>query len=220
MKEKTKLLLMKALAALCLVLCFFPVFLLLGRSQLPKRRLAKQKAVNRLLRVRAHEIPDSELPKLLDEGLRSENARKRQMAEQVARRFGRRLGLLLLMLKTGERENRLARDDWDDSCWEFWKALDTVILTGGLASGMLGRRFKEYRKALGFSQQDIHRKTGVALSTISLFENGKGHGLSLTHLYLLLDALDLEMEPDTIIPDAFRSDLAGQWEKQNKRSRK
>lgn len=84
----------------------------------------------------------------------------------------------------------------------------------------LGRRFKEYRKALGFSQQDIHRKTGVALSTISLFENGKGHGLSLTHFYLLLDALDLEMEPDTIIPDAFRSDLAGQWEKQNKRSRK
>ena len=36
MKEKTKLLLMKALAALCLVLCFFPVFLLLGRSQLPE----------------------------------------------------------------------------------------------------------------------------------------------------------------------------------------
>lgn len=85
---------------------------------------------------------------------------------------------------------------------------------------VLGQRFKEYRKALGVSQRELHRKTGVALSTISLFENGKGHGLSLTHFYLLLDALDLEMEPDTIIPDAFRSDLAGQWEKQNKRSRK
>ena len=85
---------------------------------------------------------------------------------------------------------------------------------------VLGLRFKEYRKALGVSQRDLHRKTGVALSTISLFENGKGHGLSLSHFYLLLDALDLEMDPDEIIPDIFRGDLAKQWEKQNKRSKK
>ena len=84
----------------------------------------------------------------------------------------------------------------------------------------LGLRFKEYRKAFGLSQQDVHRKTGVALSTISLFENGKGQGLSLSHFYLLLDSLDLRLEPSLIIPDAFRSDLAGQWEKQNKRNRK
>lgn len=84
----------------------------------------------------------------------------------------------------------------------------------------LGMRFKEYRKALGLSQQDIHRKTGVALSTISLFENGKGQGLSLSHFFLLLEALDLEIEPNVFIPSAFRSDLAGQWEKQNKRSKK
>lgn len=49
------------LAIMVLPIVGFPLFLLLGRSQLPKRRLAKQKAVNRLLRVRAHEIPDSEL---------------------------------------------------------------------------------------------------------------------------------------------------------------
>ena len=85
---------------------------------------------------------------------------------------------------------------------------------------VLGLRFKEYRKALGLSQRDLHRKTGVALSTISLFENGKGHGLSLSHFYLLMDALDLEMNPNEIIPDVFRGDLAKQWEKQNKRSKK
>lgn len=85
---------------------------------------------------------------------------------------------------------------------------------------VLGLRFKEYRKALGVSQRDLHKKTGVALSTISLFENGKGHGLSLSHFYLLLDALDLEMDPDEIIPEVFRGDLAKQWEKQNKRSKK
>lgn len=84
----------------------------------------------------------------------------------------------------------------------------------------LGLRFKEYRKALGISQQDIHRKTGVALSTISLFENGKGQGLSLSHFYLMLEALDLVPDQNALIPNAFRSDLAGQWEKQNKRSKK
>ena len=83
----------------------------------------------------------------------------------------------------------------------------------------LGLRFKEYRKALGVSQRELHRKTGVALSTISLFENGKGHGLSLSHFYLLLDALDLEMDSNVIIPEVFRGDLAKQWEKQNKRSK-
>ena len=84
---------------------------------------------------------------------------------------------------------------------------------------VLGLRFKEYRKALGVSQRELHRKTGVALSTISLFENGKGHGLSLSHFYLLLDALDLEMDSNVIIPEVFRGDLAKQWEKQNKRSK-
>ncbi|MCR5463241.1 MAG: helix-turn-helix domain-containing protein [Bacteroidales bacterium] len=84
---------------------------------------------------------------------------------------------------------------------------------------VLGLRFKEYRKALGVSQRELHRKTGVALSTISLFENGKGHGLSLSHFYLLLDALDLRIDSNAIIPEVFRSDLAKQWEKQNKRSK-
>ena len=82
----------------------------------------------------------------------------------------------------------------------------------------LGLRFKEYRKALGVSQRELHRKTGVALSTISLFENGKGHGLSLSHFYLLLDALDLEMDSNVIIPEVVRGDLARQWEKENQRS--
>ncbi|MBQ7750811.1 MAG: helix-turn-helix transcriptional regulator [Bacteroidales bacterium] len=85
---------------------------------------------------------------------------------------------------------------------------------------MSARRFKGYRKALGFSQQVIHRQTGVALSTISLFENGKGQGLSLSHFFLLLKALDLEMDPNMLIPSASRSDLARLWEKQNKRSKK
>ena len=49
------------LAIMVLPIVGFPLFLLLGRSQLPRRRLAKQRVVNRLMRVRAHSIPDSEL---------------------------------------------------------------------------------------------------------------------------------------------------------------
>jgi transcriptional regulator with XRE-family HTH domain len=81
----------------------------------------------------------------------------------------------------------------------------------------LGRRFKQYRKAVGLTQHDLHYNTGVALSTISLFENGKGQGLSLAHFYLLMDALDLETSPDILIPEVHRSNLAKLWERQNKR---
>ena len=90
------------------------------------------------------DLPDYMLPHFVDESLRSDKALNRQMAERVVKKFGNRLGLLLLTLKTGLPENRAARDDWDDDCWEYWASLDTVILTGGLASSMLGRRFKEY----------------------------------------------------------------------------
>ncbi len=116
------------------------------------------------------DTPQGELPKLLDEGLRSDSAIYRQMAERVAKKFGLRLGMILLTLKKGERENRLARDDWDDECWEFWKSLDTVILPGGLASGMLGRRFKEY----------IHSVFDIARErcyNIRLFDNGSYIGM-------------------------------------------
>lgn len=114
--------------------------------------------------------PDYMLPRLLDRALRSDDARYRQMAARVVKKFGNRLGLLLLTLKTGEKENRLARDDWDDACWEYWRSLKTVILTGGLASSMLGRRFKE----------DIHTifdTAGVKPYDIMLFDNGTYVGM-------------------------------------------
>ena len=82
---------------------------------------------------------------------------------------------------------------------------------------LLGRHYKEYRKAIGLSQQDVHRKTGIALSTISLFENGKGQGLSLEHFYLLMDVLDLQIDETALIPVVHKSDLASLWEKQNKK---
>ena len=115
-------------------------------------------------------ISDADLPKILSRGLASSDARLRQLSERVTKQFGCRLGLLLLTLKTGLPENRAARDDWDDACWVFWRDLDTVILTGGLASSMLGRRFKEY----------IHNVFDAAVEKpyeIRLFDNGRYIGV-------------------------------------------
>lgn len=109
--------------------------------------------------------PDYILPQLLNEAIEADNPRYRQFAARVVKQFGNRLGLLLLTLKKGERENRLARDDWDDACWEYWRSLKTVILTGGLASSMLGRRFKE-------DIQTIFDMAGEKPYHIMLFDNG------------------------------------------------
>ena len=116
-------------------------------------------------------ISDVDLPKILSQGLVSGDARLRQMSELVAKKFGSRLGLLLLTLKTGLPENRAARDDWDDDCWAFWRGLDTVILTGGLASSMLGRRFKEYIHAV-FDAARVKKPYHIML-----FENGRYLGI-------------------------------------------
>ena len=127
--------------------------------------VAEIRLVSRRYGIDLSEEPDYMLPQLLDKALASKDARYRQMAARVVKKFGNRLGLLLLTLKTGSRENRLARDDWDDACWEYWASLDTVIMTGGLASSMLGRRFKE----------DIHTVfdiAGVQPYHIMLFDNG------------------------------------------------
>ncbi len=89
------------------------------------------------------EFDDYMLPKLLDRALISDDVKYNQLAHRVAVKFGDRLGMLLLALKLGEEENRKARPDWTDEHWKYWAELDTVIFVGGLASSMLGRKFKE-----------------------------------------------------------------------------
>lgn len=75
-----------------------------------------------------------DLPKLLDEKLEKGH----EEAIRIARKYGNRLGMLLLVLKTGLPENRAVREDWDDEHWEYWANMDTVYLAGGLASGRMG----------------------------------------------------------------------------------
>ena len=99
--------------------------------------------LSRFYRIDLSDIPDARLPMILNEALVSEDVRYHQLAERVIKKFGNRLGMLFLALRMGEEGNRLARPDWDDACWDYWHNVGTLILTGGLASSMLGRRFKE-----------------------------------------------------------------------------
>lgn len=107
---------------------------------------------------------DYMLPQILDKALVSENIRYNQMGTRVACKFGDRLGLLLLALKLGEEENRKARPDWTDEHWSYWANLDTVIFVGGLASSMLGRKFKE-------RIQTVFDMANVKPYNIMLFDN-------------------------------------------------
>ncbi len=131
----------------------------------PGAIVAEMRRISRYYGVDYSHLPDFALPKELDKALRSEDVRYRQLGERVAQKFGNRLGLLLLTLKTGLPENRAARADWDDDCWEFWRQLRTVILLGGLASSRLGRRLKEQVKAV-FDHADVKSYN------IKLFDNG------------------------------------------------
>src|SRR5699024_10292347 len=49
------------LAIMVLPLVGFPLYLMLGKAQLPRARREKQRVINRLMRVRAQNIPDREL---------------------------------------------------------------------------------------------------------------------------------------------------------------
>ncbi|MFC7463321.1 cardiolipin synthase [Brachybacterium sp. GCM10030252] len=64
-----------ALAWLLAIMVFplvgFPLYLLLGKAQLPRKRREKQKAVNRLMRVRSLNIPDTALDDDVPSWLRS-----------------------------------------------------------------------------------------------------------------------------------------------------
>lgn len=127
--------------------------------------VAEIKALSKVYGVDISAYDDYMLPKMLDKALLSEDIKYNQMASRVAVKFGDRLGMLLLALRLGEEENRRARPDWTDEHWDYWAQLDTVVFVGGLASSMLGRRFKE-------RIQHIFDAASVKPYNIMLFDNG------------------------------------------------
>lgn len=81
----------------------------------------------------------------------------------------------------------------------------------------LGEAFAKYRKSLKISQQSLHKKTGISIFTISRFENGEGHGLSLSHFLLLMDAVGLDVSLSGLIPIVSDIDPEKMWMSQNKK---
>lgn len=123
-----------------------------------------------VLSIDTANTPRSKLPLLLEQRLTDRDESVCASAEALVKKFGYRLGLIFLTLKTGERENREARLDWTDRHWEYWAQLKTVILVGGLANGILGTRLKEY--AL-----ELFAAAGVEPYDFILFENASFVGV-------------------------------------------
>lgn len=89
-------------------------------------------------------VNEKKLPrKLAEKACDESDSSGRALALSIIRRFGDRLGLLLLALRLGERENRDARPDWTDAHWAYWAQVQDIILVGGLASGTFGKLLRE-----------------------------------------------------------------------------
>lgn len=143
----------------------------LKANQIFSAKLISEEILSSAKKMRV-ELPNysfRELPRFLSDAVLSDNIRGRRLASAVTTKFGNRLGLILLTLKQGLQENREARDDWDDKHWEYWANIKDVILTGGLAGGLLGKRFKE-------QIHYVFDLAGVKPYNISLFENSSHIG--------------------------------------------
>lgn len=96
------------------------------------------------LRINTASLEEKALPLELENCLESPDPSVVRTSQDILRLFGERLAVILLCLKEGSPENRLARSDWNADHWDYWHSLKKVILTGGLASPPLGEHFKRY----------------------------------------------------------------------------
>ncbi|MFN8637793.1 MAG: hypothetical protein U0893_28405 [Chloroflexota bacterium] len=72
----------------------------------------------------------------------------RHGGQEAARRFGERLGWLLVTLRLGDPASRAVREDWDDSYWRHWASITTVFLGGGVVSGDIGPDIAQHASQL------------------------------------------------------------------------
>ena len=65
----------------------------------------------------------------------------------------------------------------------------------------LGKRYRDYRKRMGYSQKEIAGNTGLSVFTISTFENGSATGITLASFIKLLRAIDSLEEIEKLLPE-------------------
>lgn len=107
-----------------------------------------------VLKLDVDNASDYDLMKEVADRFIDEDETIRECALGIARKYGYRLGLILLTLKTGLQENRDARIDWNDQHWEYWSQLDRIILAGGLTHTVFGEKLKIYANEI-FKMADV-----------------------------------------------------------------
>lgn len=117
---------------------------LLGRSA---SELLSAAAVTALVRAAAGRLAlDPDDPALLRAFDAAFDApRTRPAALAVAETVGRRLAALLLLLWRGDAANRAARPEWAEAHWAFWRAVERVVVGGGLLDRAAGRSSRARR---------------------------------------------------------------------------
>lgn len=75
------------------------------------------------------------------------------------------------------------------------------LLTNADIRKTLGKKLKKYRVEAGYSQGDLHRKTGVSIHSISNIENGNDFNfdtlITILKFFRLVDNIDL-LIPDVV----------------------
>lgn len=98
-----------------------------------------------------------ELPRFVDDCLRSPDQTARAAAQAIGQRLGRNLGHILLTLHRGDAVNRAARPDWKVQDWERWAKIRRVWMGGGLMSGRLGEliveQARDFLAEAGYQEQ-------------------------------------------------------------------
>ena len=118
----------------------------------------------------SEDIPRAKLPFMLMGCLESSDEQVCECAKEIAVKFGKRLGIILLTLKTGLPENRAIRESWSDAHWEYWKNIENIIAVGGLTSG-------EFGKLLVATAQEVCSIDGTPAYKIIIFENAYNTGV-------------------------------------------
>jgi transcriptional regulator with XRE-family HTH domain len=73
-------------------------------------------------------------------------------------------------------------------------------LSGSDIIRQLGKRFRDYRKRMDYTQQEVAAKSGLSIFTISSFENGSSTGITLASFVKLLRAIDYLDEIEKLLP--------------------
>lgn len=129
------------------------------------------------LKLNLNKVEEKMLPQYLNELLDSSDISVRKCAGSIVKMFGERLGIILLVLKIGDRANREKRKDWDDTHWDYFRQLKNVILVGGLSSSKIGERLKKYIK-------DVFAGAGEPCYNIILIKDSSNIGIKGCSRYI------------------------------------